>query len=115
MKVKFIRAFLSVLLFSILSSFSWAQDFASMSNRELFELRGMIKYSVEEVKKAYNEEWEKRLTDMTDEEKNKYAEEEKKEGDVDKLWLPGQGYEKQGVQGQIIYGGSKRRSGGPQK
>lgn len=115
MKKLLFRAFLTGLLFSIFSSFCWAQDFASMSNKELFELRGMIKFSVEEVKKAYNEEWEKRLADMSDEEKNRYAEAEEKEGEDDKLWLPGRGYERQGVQGQIIYGGPPRKSSRPQK
>lgn len=84
--------------------FSWAVDFTGMNNQELFEIRKMIKFSTEQVQVEYQEEWDKRLADMSDEEKKKFADAAKNDDyGGDELWVPGKGYEKQ--QGIIIYGG----------
>ncbi|GAB4346307.1 MAG: hypothetical protein Kow0089_23620 [Desulfobulbaceae bacterium] len=85
-----------------------AMDFASMSNQDLYELRGAIQNAPEKDRTAYQAEWEKRLAAMSDEEKKLFTEPEKKEGDgetLDPPVVPARGYEKEGTQGRIIFGG----------
>ncbi len=97
------------LLLTVVCSVGWSMDFVKMSNVELFELQGAIENAPEADKKAYLLEWEKRVADMTDEEKKQFVESSKNEDDNDgelkKPFVQAQGYEKQGVQGRIIFGG----------
>jgi hypothetical protein len=97
------------LLLTVVCSVGWSMDFINMSNEELFELRGAIQNAPETDKKAYQVEWDKRVSCMTDEEKKEFTEPSKvDEGNDGKLAqprVPAQGYEKQSGQGRIIFGG----------
>lgn len=103
------------LLLSVVTAACWAMDFDNMSNEELFELRGAIQNAPEPDRTAYQAEWNKRLACMTDEEKKEFAEpaeaEKKNDDELDPPITPAQGYEKEGVQGQIIFGGFPGSSG----
>ena len=87
----------------------WSMDFVNMSNEELFELQGAIRNAPEADRKAYEAEWEKRVSGMTDEEKKVFvdadAEKQTDDGKLDEPRIPAGGYEKEGIQGQIIFGG----------
>lgn len=84
-------------------------DYSHMTNEELFQLRGAIQNAPEGDKEAYQIEWEKRWAKMTDEEKKQFEEpsEDSTEGNGKPrlLWTPARGYEKEGGQGQVIFGG----------
>lgn len=98
----------SCLLVTVVCTAALAMDFGNMSNQELFELRGAIQNAPEPDKTAYQTEWEKRLSCMTDEEKNQFTqppEAKKNDDELDPPRTPAQGYEKEGVQGRIIFGG----------
>jgi hypothetical protein len=103
------------LLLSVVTAACWAMDFDKMSNEELFELRGAIQNAPEPDKTAYQVEWEKRITCLTEEEKKQFAEppeaETKNDDELDPPRIPAQGYEKEGVQGHIIFGGFPQESG----
>ena len=97
------------LLLTVICSNVWSMDFVSMSNDELFELRGAIQNAPEADKKVYQVEWEKRLASMTDEEKKQFVE-TPKDGETNDTKLkqpliPARGYEKQLEQGRVIFGG----------
>ncbi|MHB1348956.1 MAG: hypothetical protein ACYCYR_03710 [Desulfobulbaceae bacterium] len=97
-------------LFLVLMSWStaWAMDFSRMTNQELAELRGAITNAPAAEQAAYRQEWEKRLARMTEEEKSLFlspGQPKTGEGEASqKPYIPGRGYESQGV-GTVIYGG----------
>ncbi len=91
-----------------LFSLCWAIDFMNMSNDQLFELRPATKFMTDDERKAYYEEWEKRVAGMTEEEKKQFEKKPKENGEIKWLWSPGQGYENQQTQGSLIYGGGSK-------
>lgn len=109
-------------VFCLLSSVSWAADYASLSNDELFELRIEMRKATGEEQNAFLTEWLKRVDAMADEEKRKYVEllkkeqeearkaREKEEKQEKQEKVPfygiGQGYEMQQKNNKIISGGN---------
>lgn len=97
------------LLLTAVSTDCRAMDFDQMSNEELFELRGAIQNAPESDKAAFQVEWDKRIACMTEEERKQFTEppeaEKKNDDELDPPRIPAQGYEKEGIQGQIIFGG----------
>ena len=93
---------------------AWGIDYAQMTTEELFQLHGAVQNASENERKDYQLEWDKRVAAMTDEEKQQYvtssdnSSKDNKEGPR-LLWTPGRGYEQQGVQGNVIYGGAPRK------
>lgn len=102
------RIFVCLLLGAVFSGAAWAMDFAGMSNQELADLRGAIRNAPEPEQMAFQQEWEKRLAAMTEEEKKPFVpSQEQLPGEEEKMkkpYIPGRGYESQGI-GTVIYGG----------
>jgi hypothetical protein len=100
------------LMFSLACSAGQAMDFGNMNNDELAELRGAILNAPEAERKAYAHEWEKRLREMSAEEKERFADQVETEPDKEQPgkkqpYIQGRGYDEQGM-GTVIHGG-----GGP--
>ena len=107
---------LSFLLLTVTCTVVWSTDFVIMSNEELFQLLGATQNASDIDKNSCQLEWEKRFAVMTNEEKKKFGDYSKdREENNGKPKLPfhtiGQGYDKQGVQRQIILGSPPEKSG----
>ncbi|HHO47238.1 MAG TPA: hypothetical protein ENN06_02095 [Desulfobacteraceae bacterium] len=99
------------LVFGLVCSAGQAMDYGNMTNEELAELRGAILNAPEAERRAFENEWEKRLPDMSEEEKERFADREGadpgKERQGKQPHIQGRGYDEQGM-GTVIHGG-----GGP--
>jgi hypothetical protein len=102
---------MAALVFLVAFSTGWTMDYGNMSNDELAELRGAILNAPEVERNAFQTEWEKRLRNMSEAEKERYSNlaetglengEEKKQPHIQ-----GRGYDERGM-GTVIHGG-----GGP--
>ncbi|MCF8069562.1 MAG: hypothetical protein K9L30_13340 [Desulfobacterales bacterium] len=93
---------LSTILF--LSSQAYAINYPTLSNQDLYELKGAIKNAPEAEQKSYQKEWQLRLTKMTEEERKHYTSETEADKVPQAPIKQGRGYDSQG-QGVIIYGG----------
>lgn len=102
-------AWTGMLLGCVCWTAAWAMDFSRMTNQELADLRGAIRNAPQEEQSAFQQEWEKRQAAMTEEEKKLFAKPQAEssgdDGKLQKLNIPGRGYEQQGV-GTVIYGGA---------
>ena len=106
-KVKQVTGLIFLLL-TVAYSVGWAMDFVNMSNEELYELRGAVQNAPETDQKAYQVEWDKRLSSMTDEEQelfSKPVKDEEEDGKLGQPFIPAKGYEKESIQGNVIFGG----------
>jgi hypothetical protein len=61
-----------VLAFSILPDNAFAVDYSQYTTEELASMRGTMPEASEEQRDAFRAEWQKRLQDMTREERQKY-------------------------------------------
>jgi len=106
------RCIAVVLLSLFVFSTSWAIDYTKLSSEELFEFRGAVKNGPEAEQKVYEQEWQKRLDAMTEEEKKRYSEEPGRAGQQNNVagegerapFVSSRGYDKQGT-GGVLYGG----------
>ena len=110
----------------LLYSPAWAMDYTTLSNDELYELKGAVKNAPETEQEAYQKEWQLRVSKMTKEEVERYsADPGENEGDDGKAgvgakapFIQGKGYDRQGM-GTVIFGGmpsakGESKSGGGQ-
>lgn len=101
-----IAAAVAALLMSGVCSVGAAMDYADMSNEELAELRGAVRNAPEQERRAYEVEWAKRLTLMSEGEKQRYSGEADSDGARDKEMpqphIQGRGYDR--GMGSVIQG-----------
>jgi hypothetical protein len=99
------------LVFGVVCSAGWAMDYDHMTNDELAELRGAILNAPEAERNAFQVEWEKRLRNMSEAEKELYSgqagTDPGKEREGKQPHIQGRGYDERGM-GTVIHGG-----GGP--
>lgn len=57
---------------SMLASSAFAADYSNMSTEELSKMRGTMQNATVEERNAFQNEWQKRVQNMTHEEKQKY-------------------------------------------
>lgn len=57
---------------SILASFAFAANYSNISTEELSKMRGTMQNATVEERNAFQNEWQKRIQNMTQEEKQKY-------------------------------------------
>jgi hypothetical protein len=95
---------LSVII--LLSSQAWAIDFPTLSNEDLYDLRGAIKNAPQAEQEHYQKEWQLRLIKMTEEERKYYTSETEPNKGTKAPIKQGRGYDNQGT-GVIIYGGTQ--------
>ncbi len=68
-----IKAFLAILTVSLIfSGHVHATDFSNYSTEELSEMRRTMRDASTEERAAFREEWQKRLNEMTEEERQQY-------------------------------------------
>ena len=87
-------------------STGWSIDFVSLSDMELFNLRGTIHYASEADQKTYQAEWEKRVSNMTAEEKKQFVVPQKSGQEDSEARQPfliqGKGYDNQQGEERVI-------------
>lgn len=62
-----------VLAFAVLSGNAFAADYSKYTTEELDSMRGTLQDASEEERDAFRDEWQKRVQDMTPEERQKYT------------------------------------------
>lgn len=63
----------AILGVSVLASSAFAGDYSTMSTEELSKIRGAMQNAAAEERNAFQQEWQKRIQNMTQEEKQEYA------------------------------------------
>jgi len=62
-----------VVAFGILSGNAFAEDYSQYTTEELANMRGTLQDASQEERDAFRAEWQKRLQDMTPEERQEYT------------------------------------------
>ncbi len=70
---KLAKMFMALVLLAALCPPAWAAtDYSSMTTEELSKLRGTMRNASQEERNAFREEWQKRMHEMTQEERDRY-------------------------------------------
>jgi hypothetical protein len=108
--LKYAGAILCCVIFFF--SQAWAIDYSTLSNDEMYELKGAVENAPETEQGKYQQEWQLRVSKMTQDEVKRYTPDTVTGDGIDdntgeKIKAPfvqGRGYDSQGT-GTVIFGG----------
>ena len=76
---------------SVLASSAFGVDYSTMPTEELSKIRGAMQNATTEERNAFQQEWQKRIQDMTQEERQEYAGKTKNAGQGNMMQQRGSG------------------------